>query len=131
MTSENAASIPLEDRPGIGARGHPGVAGEVARRDLGLGGGPGRAAVGELLVGEPDGEDAVGDIDVDDVAVFQEPDRPADGGLGADVADRCAGGAAGESAVGDQGTLSPRPTPLIAVVGASISCMPGPPLGPS
>ena len=26
--------------------------------------------------------------------------------------------------------LSPRPTPLIAVVGASISCMPGPALGP-
>src|SRR5579885_1345738 len=48
---------------------------------------PGLAALGELAVAEVDGERALLGVQADDVAVLQEPDRPADGRLGADMAD--------------------------------------------
>ena len=60
-----------------------------------------------------------------------EGDGAAVDGLGGDVADAEAVGAAGEAAVGDERASPPRPAPFIAPVTASISRMPGPPLGPS
>src|SRR5271157_6630069 len=103
---------PLQDRASIGAGGHPGVAcqpsaGEASRAWL-----PGLAACGQLLVREPDRELAGGDVDVDDVAVAQQRDRTAYGCLGADVADRNAGGTAGKPAIGHQGTAVVQPHSL-------------------
>ena len=55
---------------------------------------------------------------------------PAFLGLGRHVTDDEAVAAAAEAAVGDQrDILSPRPAPMIALVGVSISGMPGPPWG--
>ena len=47
-------------------------------------------------------ERALGDVEADPVAVAEERDRSAVDGLGRDVADAQAGGAAGEPAVGHQ-----------------------------
>ena len=82
------------------------------------------------MVGEPDGEDAVGDVDVDDVAVLKQGDRPADGGLGADMADRGTGGAAGEPAVGDQGAVFAQADTLDGRGGGEHLLHAGPSLGP-
>jgi hypothetical protein len=80
-------SVPPEDGAGVGASGHPGVAGEPAAGVARGAGRPGLASGGELLLGQADGEGAGRDVDLDDVAVADEGDRAAHGRLGADVAD--------------------------------------------
>jgi hypothetical protein len=62
---------------------------------------------------------------------LHQRDRAALVGLGRHVADHHAPGAAGEAAVGDQADrLAQALADQRAEVGASISGMPGPPLGP-
>jgi hypothetical protein len=57
------------------------------------------------LIAEPDRKSSGNRVDLDDIAVLEEADRPADRGLGADMADAEAARAARETAVGDQGDL--------------------------
>ena len=52
------------------------------------------------------------DIDCDGVAIFDEPDKALVGRLGGDVADGKAGGAAGKTAVGNQGACLAQPGAL-------------------
>ena len=66
---------------------------------------PRLAALGELGVGDRDADLALDGVDRDHVAVLDQRDRAALGGLGADVADAEAAGGAGEAAVGDQRDL--------------------------
>jgi hypothetical protein len=68
----------------------------------------GGAALGEFRVGDVEAEDALGDVDLDGVALFDEGDGAGLGRLGRDVADAEAGAAAGEATVGDQGAGLPR-----------------------
>src|SRR5262249_4006494 len=63
------------------------------------------AALFQVGLGELDAQDALGGVDMDDVAVFQEADRAADGGLGSDMADAEAAGGAGKATVGDERDL--------------------------
>ncbi len=70
------------------------------RRAFGFHGG---AALGEFGVGEVDAEDALGDVDLDGVALLDQGDSAGLGCLGRDVADAEAGVPAGEAAVGDEG----------------------------
>ena len=72
-------------------------------------------------------------VDGDRVALVDQRDQAASHcRFGGDVADHHAVGAAREAAVGDRDpTESPRPAPMMAEVGDSISRMPGPPFGPS
>jgi len=79
------------------------------------------------VVGNPQGEASRGNVDFDDIARFDRCDRSAGGGFGGDMSDRSTPGGAGEATVGNQGKESPKPRPTRAAVGASISCMPGPP----
>src|ERR1700682_128514 len=67
---------------------------------------PGFGAGSKLGVAELDVERALLGIELDDVAVANEPDRAAHGGLGAHMADAKAAGSAGETAVGDQRDLA-------------------------
>ncbi len=62
-------------------------------------------ALSEFRVGERDLERPLDRIEGDDVAVAEEADGPADGGLRADMADAEATGRAGEAPVGDEGDL--------------------------
>src|SRR5216683_938139 len=50
-------------------------------------------------------------INLDDVAVLQEPDGAADGGFRPDMADAEATGCAGETAIGDEGDLAAHALP--------------------
>ncbi len=68
-------------------------------------------------------------VDVDAVAGLNGRDGAARRRFRGNVADAETPRAAGETAVGDQRARMPAPT--IAAVGESISCMPGPPRGPS
>ncbi len=76
-------------------------------------------------------EQAVGDIEPDPVAVTHERDGAAVDGLGRNMPDAQAGGAAGESPVGEQQDILAETCALDAPVIASISRIPGPPFGPS
>src|SRR5580693_4034948 len=67
---------------------------------------PGLGAGGELGVAQLDVQRALLGIELDDVAVANEPDRTAHGGLGPDMADAKAARRAGETAVGDQRDLA-------------------------
>ena len=69
------------------------------------------AALGQLFVGKLDVHRTVRDINVNDVAVLDQGNRALVCRLGSDMADGQTGGAAG--------------------IAYSISCMPGPPFGPS
>src|SRR6478609_6118979 len=62
--------------------------------------------VGQLYVKSPD----VG-VDLDDVTILQQGDRPAHGRFRPDMADAEPAGGAGEPAVGDQGDLAAHPLP--------------------
>ncbi len=64
----------------------------------------GFAAGLQFLVGEIDADAAAGDVDLDAIAFLDQADGAALGGFGRDVADGQAGGAAGETTIGDQGT---------------------------
>src|SRR6185312_14630212 len=66
---------------------------------------PGRLALGQFLVGELDVERAGNGVELDDVAVLQEPDRAADRRFRTDMADTEAARRAGEAAVGDERDL--------------------------
>ena len=104
--------VPLEHGAGVGAGGQGGVLAEAAgliTRRTGL---PLLCALGEFLVAEPNAERVAGDVDVDHVARLQQGERPAGGGLGADVADAGAGRSAGESAVGNQSDAVVEPDAL-------------------
>ena len=68
-------------------------------------------------------------IDVNAVARLNGRNRAAGRGFRRDVANTEAARAAGEAAVGDQCATDTGAT--MAAVGESISCMPGPPRGPS
>jgi hypothetical protein len=101
--------VHITHRAGIGGGGHRRV-GTQRRRDCALTQAPGRsrrllqplAPLGELLVGDLKRHPPVRDVDRDRVAVLDQRDRAAGCGLRRDVADRQAGGAAGEATVGDQ-----------------------------
>src|SRR5580704_10612427 len=67
---------------------------------------PGFGAGGKLGVAQLDVERALFGIELDDVAVANEPDRTAHGGLGPDMADAKTARRAGEPAVGDQRDLA-------------------------
>ncbi len=94
-------------------------------------GAPPASAGGELLLVHQEIENTVRDVEPDLVAVAHERDGSGIDGFGGDVADAQSGGAAGEAASVSSSTSLPRPAPLIAAVMASISRIPGPPLGPS
>src|SRR5580658_2339651 len=67
---------------------------------------PGFGAGGKLGVAQLDVEGALLGIELDDVAVANEPDRAAHGGLRPDMADAKTARRAGETAVGDQRDLA-------------------------
>src|SRR6202043_1002126 len=67
---------------------------------------PGFGAGGELAVAQLDVQRTLLGIELDDVAVANEPDRAAHGSLGPDVTDAEAARRAGETAVGDQRDLA-------------------------
>src|SRR5262249_45222106 len=84
-------------------RDQPGVARQPAARVPGRRRSPLLAARLQLLVRYLYLQLARGEVDVDDVAVANQPDRAALGRLGRDVADAQAARAAAEAAIGDQG----------------------------
>ena len=55
-----------------------------------------------LALHADDRQHAAGNIDADQIALFHQRDRPADSGLGADVADDRAAACAGKTPVGDE-----------------------------
>src|ERR1700733_791800 len=67
---------------------------------------PGFGASGKLGVAQLDVQRALFGIELDDVAVANEPDRATHGGFGADMADAKTARRAGEAAVGDQRDLA-------------------------
>src|ERR1700689_3662091 len=67
---------------------------------------PGFGAGGEFGVAQLDVQRALFGIELDDVAVANEPDRAAHGGLRPDMADAKTARRAGETAVGDQRDLA-------------------------
>ena len=75
--------------------------------------------------------DAIFQVEFDNVAGLEGRDRPAGGGFGRNVADAGAARAAEKRPSVIKATFSPRPMPMMALVGPSISCIPGPPRGPS
>src|SRR5580693_53817 len=83
-----------------------GVFPQIARRVFLGARPPGFGAGGELGVAQLDVERSLFGIELDDVAVADEPDRAAHGSLGADMADAEAAGRAGEPAVRDQRDLA-------------------------
>src|SRR6202795_533731 len=78
----------------------------VSRSGLPFGLTFGEFFVGQFYVKSPD----IG-VDLDDVAVLQQRDRPADRGFRPDMADAEAAGGAGEPAVGDEGNLAAHALP--------------------
>ena len=60
-------------------------------------------ALGQHLVGHLQRDRGVGDINVDDIALFDQADGAAGSGFRADVADGSTTACTGEAAVGDQG----------------------------
>src|SRR5580658_7137063 len=63
-------------------------------------------AGGELGIAQLDIEGALVGIELDDVAVAKKPDRAADRGLGADMADAETASCTGETAIGNQRDLA-------------------------
>ena len=89
------------------------------------------AASSELFVAYVQLELAAFNINGDLVAVFNKGDWAASCSFGAYMANAGTLRGAGEAAVGQKRTLLDRPMPTMALVGVSISRMPGPPFGPS
>src|SRR3712207_2563970 len=79
-----------------------GVLGEHAAGVAGLRRGPALAAAGQLLLVDQQVEGPGGEVEADAVAVPDEGDRPAVGGLGRDVTDAQSRRPAGEPAVGEE-----------------------------
>ena len=100
--------------------------GDIAIAGLQLG-----AALSQLLVGKLDVHRTVRNVDVDDVAVLDQSNRALVRGLRRDVSDRQTGRTSGIAAVGEHGHLLADALAFTKEVGYSISCMPGPPFGPS
>src|SRR5215469_10455758 len=92
----------MHDRALFGIADGLGIAPDRARLIFGLLGLPGLAAACELGGAQLDIERALGGVDLDDVAILQQADWPADRRLRTDMADAEAARAAGETAVGDQ-----------------------------
>ena len=91
-----------ERRAGAGVADHEGVAAEPAGEVAGTPCGGVGTAAGDLGFVEHRFEPAVGDVDADGVAVFEQADEAVFRRLGGDVADAGAARAAGEAAVRDE-----------------------------
>ena len=90
------------------------------------------AALGQHVVGDVQRERAGRDVDEHPVAVLDQADHPAGGGLGGDVArPRCPDEPPENRPSVIRAHSLPSPAPLRNAVGCSISCIPGPPAGPS
>ena len=98
-----------------------GVAGQPAGLDVGLGSHILGLALGKHLVGDFQRDLGVGDIDIDDIPLFDQADGAAGSCLGADV----------KRPSVMRATVLSSFIPARAEVGFSISRIPGPPLGPS
>lgn len=103
LDDPHGAGVGAADCGGVGAEGLGDGSGAVGFVGVGAFGFFLRAAGVELGGGEADVDGAVGDVDVEGVAVAHEGDVAACGGFGGDVPDGEAGGAAGEASVGDEG----------------------------
>src|SRR5262249_40524742 len=88
-----------------------GIFPQGARRVIRLARHPFGLAFGKLFVGQLYVKRPGDGIDLDDVPVLQEPDRAADGSLGADMADAETARRTGETAVRDQGDLAAHALP--------------------
>jgi len=90
-------------RPLAAAAHQAGVLAQNACSVAGLGLHPGSPAAGDLRLIHVELDQQPVGIHGDAVALLHQADSAAHGGLGGDVADHQAEGAAGEAAVGDQG----------------------------
>src|SRR5437763_4060840 len=79
---------------------------ERARRVVSRASGPFGLALGKLLVAQFYVKGTGDRVDLDDIAVLEQPDRAADGGFRPDMADAEAAGGAGEATVGDERDLA-------------------------
>src|SRR5882757_1564974 len=88
-----------------------GIFPQRTRRVVSRSGRPFGLTFGELFVGQFYVKSADVGIDLDNVTILQQGDRPADGGFRPDMADAEAPGGAGKPAVGDQGDLAAHALP--------------------
>src|SRR4051794_38677006 len=79
---------------------------ERTRRVVSRASAPFGLALGELLVAQFYVKGTCDRVDLDDVAILEQPDRAADGGFRPNMADAEAAGGAGEAAVGDERDLA-------------------------
>src|ERR1700747_404640 len=106
MRTTGMGNGPTDCRPNL-----LGVFPERARRMVWLASAPFGSALSELCIAQFNVKNSGDGVDVDDVAILQQSDRPTHGGLGADMADAEAAGGAGEPAVRNQGDLAAHALP--------------------
>ncbi len=121
----------LQHRAQIGAGDQPCVPCQPAGLDVRLGLDVGGLAGGKLVVADGQVDGRIRNVDLDGVPFPDQTDGAAGGCLGADVADGRAAGRPEKRPSVMSATVVSSFMPASALVGLSISRIPGPPLGPS